>query len=185
MKLLRILSWVAATAILALVASAGVAAAENRDSEEITQLLERVRSHVAQADYDAHTLESYTRSQLHWKTHAAQLDRIREHVNNLITDTNEMVSMRSEGSPWQREAVDRISVLLPEISAHMTTTINHLKDNQNRVQMKPYRDLAVANRDLIHHANEVISDMVDYGEAKAKADLLEQQLQMPAPEKAS
>jgi hypothetical protein len=46
--------------------------------------------------------------------------------------------------------------------------------------MKPYRDLVLTNQTIIHKAHEMISDFVDYGEAKAKADAPEKQLQMPA-----
>ena len=113
-----------------------------------------------------------------WSTHAQQLTAIKEHVNDLIRDSNQLASIRDEGSPWQQEAIDRISGLLPEMASSLTATINHLNDNQNRIKMQPYKDLAEANETVVHNAHEIISDFVEYSDAKAKTQVLEKQLQL-------
>jgi hypothetical protein len=178
MNPLILVNIVSRLAILAVLLPASMLAAQNPDSSAITKLLSEVKTHAAQADDDAHTLASFTQSKLHRRTHGIQLERIKQHVNDLIHDANELSSMRDEGSPWQQEAVDHISGLLPEMAAHMTTTINHLNDNQNRIQMKPYQDLLLTNETIIHIAHEIISDYVDYGEAKTEADALEKDLKL-------
>lgn len=180
MKLLTRLTTISGLAILALLLPAGTLAAQNPDSAAVSKLLQEVKSHAAEADEDAHELASYTLSDLGWQTHAKQLNLMKEDVNALIRDSNRLGSMRDEGSPWQQDAIDRISGLLPEMAAHLTNTINHLNDNKNRTKLQPYRDLALTNQTIIHKAHEIISDYVDYGEAKAKADTLEKQLQLPA-----
>jgi hypothetical protein len=167
-------------AIAALLLQASLLAAQNPDSSAIARLFSEVRTHAAQADDDAHTLASYTRSNLNWQTHGRQLERIKQHVNDLIRDGNQLRSMRDIGSPWQQEAADRISGLLPEMASHLTTTINHLRDHQNQTQMKPFHDLLLTNQTIIHNAHEIISDYVDYSEAKSKADALEKDLQLSA-----
>jgi len=107
-----------------------------------------------------------------------QLTAIKDHANELIRDGNQLSTIRDEGSPWQQEAIDRITSLLPEMASHLTATISHLRQNQGRTRMKPYQDLALANETIIHNAHEIISDYVEYGEAKAKADALEKDLQL-------
>lgn len=171
---------IARLAVLALLLPAGVLAAQNSDSPNVSKLLDEVRSHAALADDDAHTLASFALSDIHWKTHGDRLNQIRGHVNELIRDSNQLVSMREEGSPWQQDAIDRISSLLPEMAANLTATIKHLNENQNKTMLPPYRDLAKNNEVLIHKAHEIIADYLDYGEAKAKSDELEKQLQLPA-----
>jgi uncharacterized protein YkvS len=180
MKSLTFLTTISRLAILALLLPAGMLAAQNPDSPAITKLLDEVKSHAAQADDDAHTLASYTLSNLDWRTHASELNRIKEHVNDLIRDGNQLNTMRDEGSTWQQEAVDRIGGLLPEMASHLTATIDHLNDNQRHVNLPMYRDLALNNQTIIHKAHEIIADFVDYSEAKEKADALEKQLQLPA-----
>jgi hypothetical protein len=180
MKSHTLLNTISRLAILALLLPVSMLAAQNPDSTTISKLLEEVKSHAVLADDDAHTLASYTRSNVGWRTHGTQLTLIKEHVNDLIRDGNQLSTLRDEGSPWQQDAIDRISSLLPEMASHLTATINHLSDNQNQTLLKPYQDLALTNETIIHKAHEIISDYVDYGEAKAKADVLGKQLQLPA-----
>lgn len=180
MKPFRLANLAIGFAIVAFMLPACRLAAQNADSPAVSKLLEEVKSHAAWADEDAHTLASYTRSDIGWQTHGKQLTVIKEHVNDLIRDSNQLVSVRDEGSPWQQEAIDRISNLLPEMASNLTATIQHLNDNKNHTNLKPYQDLAKANETIIHKAHEIIADFVDYSQAKAKSDALEKQLQLPA-----
>ena len=179
MNPLRNLVSIAGITILALLAPSGVASAQKPDSPAITQLLEKVRAHADRAEYDAQMLENYTRSRMSWESHGSQLETMRHHVNDLISDTNELTKLRDEGSPWQQQAIDSIDALLPEMAAHLTATIEHYRDNRNRTRMQPYRDLVVANQDFLEHAHNLIVDYVEYGESKAKTEALEQQLGVP------
>ncbi len=180
MKPLRNGNIVLRIAILALLLPVGLLAAQNPDSEAISKLLNQVKSHAAMASDDAATLESFTRSDLSWESHADQLTVMRDHVNNLLADASKMMEMREEGSPWQQEAIDRIDPLLPVMAAHLSATIDHYNDNRNRLNMKPYRDFVVANQKLIDHAHQLISTFANYSEAKARADELEKKLELPA-----
>src|SRR5579863_8311263 len=102
MKAISIAGFVARIAVLLLVLPAGLAAAQNPDSAAISKLLQSVRVHAANADDDAATLSTFARSGLDRRHHAWQLNQIREHVNGLIRESNELSSMRDEGSPWQQ-----------------------------------------------------------------------------------
>jgi hypothetical protein len=104
---------------------------------------------------------------------------MKTHANDLINDFNKLKALRQDGSPWQQEAIDQIDPLLHEMADHLQATIDHFNENKNRVRMPPYRDYAKANRDLMGKTNQLISDFVDYGEARAKADLLEKTMELP------
>ena len=180
MKPIRYGNIVVRIAILALLLPVAMLAAQNQDSEAISKLLDQVKSHAAQASDDAATLESYTRSTLSWQSHGMQLNQMRSHVNNLLKDASMLMEMRDEGSPWQQEAIDRIDPLLPVIASHLSATIDHYNDNQNRLQLQPYRNLVLANQKLIDQAHTLISAFADYSEAKARADELEKKIELPA-----
>lgn len=173
-----IVSTITRIACLAFLMPVGILMAQNPDSTAVSEQMEQVKSHAARAEDEAGTLESYTRSDLHWRTHATQLTIIKEHVNNLIEDANQLKAMRDQGSPWQQEAIDRISALLPEMASQLTATINHFNDNTDRLKQQPYRDYALATRDMIAGAHRVIADLVDYGKSKAKAEALEKKLEL-------
>lgn len=149
------------------------------DSEQINQLLASIKTHAMNADNDAARLESYTRSRLSWQSHASQLTIIKEHVNDLINDYNDMKRLRDSGSTWQQESIDRLEPLVQEMSNHLTTTIQHLNEHPLRIHMQPYRDYVRANQELVGKTHAIIKDFVEYGDAKAKADSLEQKLELP------
>lgn len=155
------------------------AKAQAADSSAITDLLKETKSHAVLAVEDSEKLESYTRSTVSWQSHGIRLTEMRVHANDLISDFNKLKSLRSDGSPWQQEAIDRIDPLLHEMADHLQATIDHFNNNKKRVQMPPYRDYATANLELMRKTNQLISDFVDYGQARAKANLLEKTLELP------
>ena len=153
--------------------------AQSGDSEEISNLLSQAKSHAALADDDAGKLESYTRSKLNWRSHADKLDRIKQHVNELLKIDKQLNDLRAQGSPWQQTAIDQIDVHMKELAALLTTTINHLNDNKSQIHMQAYREYAEGNHDLTARISAMINDYVDYDKAKSKAELLEQKLELP------
>lgn len=181
MKSLHIASPIAKIAMLFLLIPSGILAAQNPDSAAVSKLLQSVKTHAAYADDDAATLASYARSRLDKQHHGIRLNMIRQHVNNLIRDGNELNSKRDEASPWQQQAIDQIVQLLPVMADHLTATITYLNENPNLSKFKPFRDYVFANETLIHNAHEIISGYVTYGEAKAKAEARQKDLRLPAP----
>lgn len=155
------------------------ARAQAADSPAISELLQESKDHAVLARSDAETLESYTRTMASWQSHATLFIHMKEHANDLIRDFNKLSSMRDEASPWQREAIDHVTPLLQDMSDHLSATIKHFNENKNRVQLPPYPEYAKANRELMDKTSRLISDFVDYGEAKAKTDALEKTMTLP------
>ena len=168
-----------AVVALFLVIKGPVAVAQNADSAEISSLLSQAQHHAMLLDDDADQLVSYTRSKLHWKSHAQQLESMKTHVNNLGKLSAQLNDLRSEGSPWQQQAIDQIYPLLQDMADHLTATINHLNENQQRVHMLAYEDYARGNYELASQTSQLIKDYVNYDKAKAKAQSLEQKLEVP------
>ena len=172
-------SLVAITVVLA--ATTSILSAQSTDSERISKLLPKARSHAVLANDQAAMLEAYTRSSSsHWKSHARILNNMKEHVNELGQVNAQLSDLREEGSPWQQKAIDEIDTRLREVASHLTVTINHLNENGARVNMQTYREYARASYDLTNNLAELIDDFVDYDEAKSQADSLEHRLELPA-----
>lgn len=162
-----------------LVLSPAFLAAQTSDSPEITELLNEAKTHAVMAENDAIALESYTFSKLSTETDATRLNQMKEHANNLIEEFNKLGTLKSSGSPWQQEAIDRVRPLLHDMSTHLTATINHFNENRNQVSFPPYRDYVKANRQYMVKTARLISDFVDYGETKAEAEAFERALELP------
>lgn len=155
-------------------------AAQNPDSARVNDLLQQAKEHAAQANLNAEKLDGYTRSKLGWQSHAFELNRMRENVNDLGKDVADLTVARDEGSPWQREAVDDIDPLLRSMADHLDSMIQHLNDNQNRIHQQAYKDYARANYEFSEKMLRMIHDYVDYAEAKAKSAELEKKLEITA-----
>ena len=179
MKYRYIASSMGSAALGVLLMLSSVAPAQNADSKAINELLKEAESHAMLASHDSETLESYTRSSgMSWQSHAQRLLTITDHANNLIEDFNKLSSMRSEGSPWQQEAIDRVDPLLKEMADHLKTTLAHFKENKLKVNMPTFRDYVEGNREYMGRTSELISSFVEYGETRAKANRLEASLNL-------
>ena len=175
----RILVGITALAWVLLIGSPCVWA-QKADSEHISSLLTEAKTYAVQAEDDSATLESFTRSNLEWRSHAVKLEQIKSHVNEIGKLLKQMSDISSEGSPWQQEAIRQIDPLLRSMAANLTSTIEHLNANQSQVHMPPYRDYVHANYEFASRTAEMIGDFVDYDKAKARATTLEQKLELPA-----
>lgn len=174
----RVCGVVAAGTLLAVIA-APVLRAQVQDSKEVSALLLEAKSHAILAADDAATLQSYTNSSISWQTHAAKLNLMREHVNSLGQINKQLTDLRSQGSPWQQIAIDRIDPLLRDMANQLSATINRLNDHPNQVHMPAYRDYVQANHEFASRTAEIIRDFVDYDRAKATVERLEAKLELP------
>lgn len=182
MKIRPISRIAGAFAVVALIAamSSSFVSAQSNDSAEINKLLTQAKSLAVQAEDHATTLKTYTTSGLSWESHASELNAMREHVNDLGKVAKQLSDARPQGSPWQQVAIDRIDPLLRDMAAQLTSTINHLNSHKSQIMMQQYRDYTSANDELAHRTATVISDLVEYGKAKSKADSLEKKLELPS-----
>ena len=175
---IRIASKVAMVA--ALLASSLILKAQSDDSAKINELLRSVKSHAAMATHDADLLQAYARTNVSWESHANKINAMKVHINNLIDDHNEMIRARETALPWQQKAIDRTDPLVKEIADRLNATIEHLNNNQNKVALKTYRDYVHSNYKLISTLDKMVSDFVDYEEAKSTTDTLEEKLELPS-----
>ena len=156
------------------------ASAQVADSAHVNHLLTNAEHYSNLAANDAEILESFTRSRAGWQSHSGQLERIRENVNNLGKVVQQLNEARSEGSPWQQAAIDRINPLMHEIAMQLTATIEHLRANQSRIEMKAYQDYTRATYQVTRRAALTISDYVEYGRVKARTETLGQKMELPS-----
>ena len=152
---------------------------QSKDSAEVSGLFSEAKSEAVQLKHDAEELKSYTRSKLHWSTHSAKVNEIKEHVNKSGELLAKMQNARATASPWQQQTIDRIDPMLRDIAATVTATINHLEQQPIKLQTAPYKEYVDANAELTADLAEVISDYVDYGKAKNKSEELADKLEVP------
>jgi hypothetical protein len=64
------------------------------------------------------------------------------------------------------------------MATNLTGTIQHLNQNPSGVRMQPFRQYTRTNYELAKRTADLIRDFVDYDEAKANVESLEQKLEI-------
>jgi hypothetical protein len=150
-----------------------------KDSEEVSGLLAQAKTEAVQLKQDTEEMNTFVRDKLSWHTHATQIDEIKRHVNNLGELVAKMNNAESTASPWQRQSIREVTPLLDALAETVTSTIDHLSANQDRLHSAPYPDYVSANADMASDLAQLVSDYVAYGEAKHKAEELSRKLELP------
>ena len=156
-----------------------VKAAVNPDSEQVSKLLSEAKTMAFQMKEDAVTMESYTRTNATWESHAAAINQIKEHINVLGRQVTKLKAAESTASPWQKTAIDRINPFLDEMSGYTTAVIERVNGDRKHT-IADYKDYLEANADYATDLASMIGDFVDYGNAKERMERLGAKLEVPA-----
>lgn len=151
---------------------AAVQAKGNEDSPQVTQLLEDVKSRAYQLKTDAHDMDAFARSGVSWRSHAEQITKIREHINESGKLLAKLQEVKHTGSSWQQMAIERIDPLLRELDDNTEKTIEHLNANQGKVHFQEFKEYVRANYELSVDLEALIRDFVEYGKAKERFERL-------------
>ena len=155
--------------------------------EQIVTLLRQVEVELAngkttpQIKIDAMKMQSYAQNTgLSWQTHSTALEKIKADVNALQQNMRGLQSHRTMASPWQQEAIDRITGFANDLATNMNASIDRLNKSKSRPTAPPYPDYLKANTRIVSDLVDEINATIDYGENKAKLDSLGQQLDSSA-----
>jgi hypothetical protein len=160
-------------------ASSTVNAADVPDSEQVSKLLSEAKTLAFQLKEDAGTMESFTRSNVTWQSHATAINQIKEHVNALGRQVARLKDARNTASPWQKTAIDRINPFLDELGGYTSAVIEHISGQQKH-SADEYRDYLEANADYSADLAAMIADFVDYGKTKQRFERLTAKLEVPS-----
>ena len=148
------------------------------ENPEVARLLEDARDKAAVLSRDADEMETLTRSDVSWQTHASMLDTMKEDVNDLARDVEKLTAARDKASPWQQQAIDRMLPLMRELAANTTAVINHLKEQPSRPTSGEYAQYLRQNSETARELSDMIRSFVEYGQTRAKLEKLEQRLEI-------
>ena len=175
----RCLGIVALAAAALLIARLDVQAAPPEDNKEVSQLLEDIKGQAADLQRDSDELESFTRSDLSWQSHAEELDRIKERINAIGKTISKLQNLRSNASPWQREAIDRIMPVAKKLASNTTAAIEHLNKNPLRINEPQYQQYLKSNAEAASNLAALVKDFVEYGKTRTTLEAYERKLEVP------
>jgi hypothetical protein len=151
------------------------------DNPSVTAQLTDAKTIVAKIKKDAIQMQSYTQTTgLSWQTHSAALEKIKADVNELQQNMRGLQSHRTVASPWQQDAIDRITGFANDLATNMNATIDRLNKSKSRPTAPPYPEYLKANTRIVSDLGDEIDATIDYAQNKAKLDSLGQQLDSSA-----
>src|SRR5579875_400219 len=156
-------------------------AAENPlpDSPAVTELLTQAKERAGQLVRDADEMQMFAVKPFVPETHAHKINTIKDHVNKIGEVLQQMENARGSASPWQQRSIDRITPLARELAANIETTIDHINENQSRLNTQQYKEYLKVNYEVSSNLSELIDDFVEYGNAKANYERIGSQLELP------
>jgi hypothetical protein len=177
----KLVTWMTAPGLLLagfLAIPAPSKAASAPDSEQVSKLLSEAKTMAFQLKEDAVTMESFTRMNVSWESHAVAINQIKDHINALGRQEAKLKEARSSGSPWQQTAIDRITPFLDELTGYTYAVIEHI-NGQTKHTPAEYKDYLEANADYATDLAAMIGNFVDFGNAKDRLERLGDKLEIP------
>ena len=151
------------------------------DNASVTTQLNDAKTIVAKIKMDATQMESFARTpRLSWQTHVKVLEKIKADVNGLQDNMRGLQSHRTTASPWQQDAIDRITGFANDLATGMNATIDRLNKSKSQPTAPPYPEYLKANAQIASDLADEINAAIDYAENKAKLYSLGQQLDSSA-----
>jgi hypothetical protein len=155
------------------------------ENPEVTRALADAREKAAVLSRDADEMESLTRSDVSWQTHASMLETMKEDVNEIGKIVHKLEASRDSASPWQRQAIERMVPLMKDLAANTNAAINHLNQERSRPTSGEYADYLRQNAQTARELSDMISSFVQYDQTRAKLNKLEQRLELSNGRRAS
>jgi hypothetical protein len=147
------------------------------DNPSVTGQLIDAKATVAKIKKDAIQMQSYTQNAgLSWQTHSTSLQKIKDDVNTLQQNMRGLQSHRTVASPWQQDAIDRITGYANDLATNMNAAIDRLNKSKSRPTAPPYPEYLKTNTRIVSDLADEIDATIDFGQNKAKLDALGQAL---------
>lgn len=175
-----------ALALTSVVSAAPIERASNSKSSEnrvwsfgaeANNFLKEVKSLSRKLKTDASTLESYKwQTQLHWQTHAHQLNLTREHINKIGEHLDRLQAIKSEVAPWQQRAIEQIVPVAANVAAHTEAAIQHLTENRTYLFAPVYADHLTSIAEMSEELKECTDLFLEFGDTSDKLDRTQKKL---------
>jgi hypothetical protein len=150
--------------------------AQSAMAADVTALFQEARTTANQLNRDAALMESFTRSNLSWQSHSAQITRIKDHINQAGQILAQMHAAREDAKPWHQDAIDGITSALKQLAANTESIINHLNENPNRLRNPTYIEYLRSNAQSASQLSAAVGNVVDYDDTKTRMEELEAKL---------
>lgn len=148
-------------------------------SERASMLLSEIQSETAAMRLHAETLGTFAwRPQMHWRSHAFHLNRVKSHINKVAERLAELQQISDFVQPWQRKAIDQVTSHAAEVASSTQAAIVHLRANQGRFFVPEYRNHLTNVADRSDDMRETVDKYLDYEKTQNAFQRLQSELEL-------
>jgi len=160
--------------LIALVWPAALRATERElNSSQVQNRLATFELKAGQANRMAHELESLTRSEVSWESHAHYLNSLRHSVNEMGRLLLQLETAKPAASDLQAKTMEHARPHLEEFAARLEGAITSLNSDHRIISHMDYRD---GLRQIASNANllsQKVDALLDYHQASQRLGELE------------
>ena len=149
---------------------------------QTAQLLSEAENQASLLKSDLATIEFFGLSASSWQTHSAIVTAYREHINALRNQAGKLEAARSDGSPSQKVAIDRVIPLLREFAAAADAALAAIARNPDRLNSSDYKQFIKLNSDLAGEFSTLIGTWADFGKTSEELAGVAKKIDAPAPQ---
>jgi hypothetical protein len=164
-----------------LAASSTLLAKNAAESDPVFKLLTEAKTMAFQLKDDAVTMESFSRMNLSWESHAVAINQIKEHLNALGRQAAKLKDAKATALPWQKTVIERMAPYLDELEGYTEAVIERINEKPTLLTTPEYKDFLEANADYAGDLAAMIGQFVDYGRTKDRLERLTNELEVARP----
>ncbi len=142
---------------------------------EASDLLKQIKSLTANLSTEANTLDSYKlQPRLSWRSHANELNKAREHINQIGERLDRLQAIKSVAEPWQQRAIEDIMPVAANLAAHTQSAIQHLNENRTYLYAPVYADHLTSISERSAELKASVAAFLEFGDTSDKLDRMQQ-----------
>lgn len=161
--------------MLAWLAMAGPVSA-SQSKAPVADRLSELKSTAYAMRVTTDNLKSFTPAkQLHWQSHAHNLEALKSQVNAMGKSLSELEGLKAEANPSQTLAIEQARPHLVTVAENLEQAIELIREDRNNVYWNDYAETVNNMQDHAESLYTKLDTILDYEYAKAQLDGLELQ----------
>lgn len=142
----------------------------------VTAEFKELRRLLQTLSLNADHMHALQTSGLHWQTHAHQLNGVRNDVNRVGDQLEQIKNMRSSAAPWQQDAFDTVLPIAAEVAERMNDAIQHLNDNPQYLWAPDYQEHLRTIPILSGQMYDLVDNQLKIVDARERLDKIMRQM---------
>lgn len=147
--------------------------------ERASSLLSEIRAENVALRLSAETLESLSRHpQFSWQTHAAHLEKVKAHINEVGIRTAELQRISDRALPWQQQAIAEVTSHAARVAANTQAALVYLNENQARLLAPEYTNHLITIANSSRDMHQTVSKFLDFERTQQRLQRLQAELEL-------